>query len=266
VHQDPYVRIGRAKLFIFDLDGTVYAETEHFEAYARELASFVPEARREAFLEDAHRALLHDGPSFYGHAFSRDTGERVDVAEEDRPDRAYLHVDDPWGLLQVVAIRHGIGPRERDEAFLRTRDYMAGPFPMQPLGGLREAIEAIRARGGHVVLATNSPEPDSRAILRKLNLEDVIEDFVFRAVKPYRTEEHFRRWLAKYGVAPERAVSIGDHYRNEMRPAIRLGMLTIYIDRYIGRDRPDVTLRLAHPGELGDVLMTCLRRAEEAEA
>ncbi|WP_040289607.1 HAD family hydrolase [Alicyclobacillus hesperidum] len=261
MNQDAYTRLANCNLFIFDLDGTVYAETDHFEHYLQQLARFVGDEAREAFLREAQESLAEQGGRFYGQAFTRLTGEPVAV--EDEPSEQHLHVDDPWGVLQAVAARHGVSVTDRDKAFLRTRDFMAGPFPMTPLAGLRDAMLALRSEGRHVVLATNSPEPDSRAILRKLELEDVLEDYVFQARKPYRTAEHFTRWLAHYDIPPEQAVSVGDHYRNEMRPAIRLGMNTIYIDRYIGQPRADVTVQLRHPGELADILRRSLRSGAE---
>ncbi|GMA56667.1 FMN phosphatase YigB (HAD superfamily) [Alicyclobacillus sacchari] len=260
MNQDVYTRLANCKLFIFDLDGTVYAETEHFEHYLQQLATFVGEEQRAAFLREARAGIAEDDGAFYGRAFTRATGEPV--ALEDEPSEQHLHVDDPWGVLQAVAARHGVSVTDRDKAFLRTRDFMAGAFAMMPLAGLRDAMVALRREGRHVVMATNSPEPDSRAILRKLELEDVLEDYVFQARKPYRTAEHFTRWLTAYDIPPAQAVSVGDHYRNEMRPAIKLGMNTIYIDRYIGQPRSDVTLQLRHPGELADVLRRCVSGAK----
>lgn len=87
----------------------------------------------------------------------------------------------------------------------------------------------------------------------------MFEDFVFRAKKPFETLNHFRRWLDKYDVAPEFAVSVGDHYRNEILPAIQLGMKTVYVDRYIREPRPDVTVQVNHPEELTAVLLGSLK-------
>lgn len=46
------------ELFVFDFDGTVYSETDHFLTYGEEVAHFVEGAKRPAFLAelfDAHK-------------------------------------------------------------------------------------------------------------------------------------------------------------------------------------------------------------------
>ncbi|WP_370670819.1 HAD family hydrolase [Alicyclobacillus acidiphilus] len=247
------------RLFIFDLDGTVYGETEHFQTYADELTRFVPQDKQQQFQQEVMNALAESGRSLYGKVYARDTGEVVAV-NDGKQSEAHMHVDDPWGLLQVKAAVYGVPEEARNQAFLATRDWMAAEaFAMRPLVGFREALLRLKAEGRHMVLATNSPEPDSRSILTKLQLIDVFEDFVFRAKKPFETLNHFRRWLDKYDVAPEFAVSVGDHYRNEILPAIQLGMKTVYVDRYIREPRPDVTVQVNHPEELTAVLLGSLK-------
>ncbi|MCL6518041.1 HAD family hydrolase [Alicyclobacillus sp.] len=268
-------RLAGCRLFIFDLDGTVYQETDHFRYYGDRILEVIPADARAAFTADVEAALGGRHPALrYGASYDPEhdvflhddrpvdwAGRPVEVRPSDR----LAHVDDPWAVYMVAGLHHGAAPAAIQEAFLATRRHMEGPeFPMHPLPGLREAIDRLRDHGRRFALATNSPEPDSRRILEKLGLTGAFDAEVFNARKQDRAREHFTRFREAFKVSFEEMVSIGDHYRNEIRPAAELGMATIYIDRYLNRQRPDVTAQVSHPAEVADVLRQVLRHLDRA--
>lgn len=254
------------QLFIFDLDGTVYEEIGHFEYYGEELAKRLAESVRQAFFSDVALAQSGQHAMKYGCSYdvekdifhgSNGTKTWTGEVSEAVASGNFAHVDDPWGLYGVIAAHYGLSQDGLQEAFYATRAHMQSEaFSMTGLPGLRAAIDALRNSGVHVVLATNSPEPDSRAILEKLGLTGAFDDCIFNAQKPVKILEHFEKWHQMFQVPYESMVSIGDHYRNEIEPAAKIGMKTIYIDRYVKQPREHVTVQVNGPRDIAAVLMT----------
>lgn len=268
-------RLADCRLFVFDLDGTLYAETHHFEYYGNELARRLPQTAADAFRADVARALALEHPLRYGRLYDvlrrivREgeraydwSGQEVE-AQPVAPDDVLMHVHDPWWVYAATAAYHGLDPQGTHEAFMATRAYMEGAlFPMSPLSGLAEALARLAAAGRAFVLATNSPEPDSRAIIDKLGLTGRFADSIFLARKPHHMREQFASWKDRFQVPYEQTASVGDNYRNEIEPAIALGMQTVYIDRYLAQAREEVTVQLHSPDELGDLFSTIATTVE----
>jgi FMN phosphatase YigB (HAD superfamily) len=82
------------------------------------------------------------------------------------------------------------------------------------------------------VLMTNSPKPDSEAILEKLGLSMCFQQKIFEAGKPVKTVERFRRIARTYAVRFDEIISVGDNLLNDIIPARKLGCKTIYIDSH----------------------------------
>ncbi|WP_198852575.1 HAD family hydrolase [Alicyclobacillus sp. SO9] len=270
VSKDALNSLKRCKVFIFDLDGTVYEETSHFAVFERELAHLLPAHARPEFLATARNVLSGKHFLYFGdgyHAESKSivkdgsyftwTGEAL----SNGPHEAHgIHfADDPWGIYGVVARHFGLSQRAIQSAFLATRRHMQScDFVMTPMPGLADAIKHLLRKGVHLVLITNSPEPDSMAILNKLGLSFAFEQKIFNAKKQVNATSNFQQLHHYYQVPYEHMVSIGDHYRNEIAPAVRLGMKTICIDRYLAVDRPGVTVQLSHPNQIATVLHTVI--------
>jgi len=260
----PVERLLDARLIIFDLDGTLYQETHHFEAYGKHIASHLPPAVRGVYLKDVQLSLSGQHALRYGDAY--ETTRRLIVRNSQLldwsgqpftgvPSQSLEYVDDPWGIYSNVARYYGISDDALQLAFLETRAHMQSPaFVMTEMRGLRFAIDKLRTYGLHFALATNSPEPDSRTILTKLGLAGAFQQEVFNANKQVRAKDHFTRLSEQFGIPFAAMVSIGDHYRNEIQPAIELGMMTVCIDRYEQPSRPDVDVVVRHPNELTRVL------------
>ncbi|MCL6442786.1 MAG: HAD family hydrolase [Alicyclobacillus sp.] len=265
-------QLAKCRVFIFDLDGTVYQETHHFAYYGERLAALLGPKHADAFLQDVELILAGRHPLAIGDKYDvinrvirKDTGtvswegSPVEVP----PSSVVLNVEDPWWVYGSAARHHGLSEEEVDRAYLETRAYMeSDAFAMAPIPGLRAALDGLRRHGWRLALATNSPEPDSRAILTKLDLADAFDDLVFRAKKPIRSKEHFTSWQQAFGFSFDQMASIGDNFLNDVLPALELGMKAIYIDRYVRRPRAGVTAQIASPLELGELMAAVLKQVE----
>lgn len=129
----------------------------------------------------------------------------------------------------------GIDLFERWDVFDR---FYAEVFPtlrgdLGPVDGARQALEAARAVGLKVALATNPIFPRS-AIVHRLSWTgihaeelDAITDFeTMHACKPY--PEYFRETAALLGLEPAECLMVGDDRALDL-PAADVGMRTFYV-------------------------------------
>lgn len=247
------------KLVVFDLDGTIYEETHHFDYYAERIAEKLPDVQAQRFWQDYRDSLEGKHTLKIGRAYDalndriiahrRLTPQAVWNWEGATLDRDVWHDDyspsldprrqnivligDQWWLPATVAIHYGISKEKLGQAFLETRAFMqSDAFPMRPIPGLRDWIVTLKKEGTHVALMTNSPEEDSRAIIDKLGLTELFDTMIFLAEKPLRTEAHLKRLLQISGAAPEEGLSVGDNWQNDIAPAGAIGMKTLLIDSH----------------------------------
>lgn len=247
------------RAIVYDLDGTLYEDTHHFEYYAGLLEQALPPERRAAFRADFAAAAAGRHALRIGTIYDvrRDRiltilGDRVQVVqdwsgaplessvwERDYRDpvvvdhQQYYNVGDMWWVPAAVAAHHGLPGESGRRAFLATRDWMAGPdFQMVPVPGLREAMAGLRARGVVQALATNSPQPDSDALLTKLGLYDLLDHRHYSANKPAGFRPIVAELCERYGLVPPQVLVVGDNYVNEVAPAVALGCRTAYIDAH----------------------------------
>jgi FMN phosphatase YigB (HAD superfamily) len=96
---------------------------------------------------------------------------------------------------------------------------------------LKELRGAVR-----IVLATNSPAEGLAPLLDRIGVSAVFDEVVAGAAKP----EGLRQWMAAAleGRPASGLFSLGDHYRNEIEPAVAIGAATGYIDRFGRADGP----------------------------
>lgn len=199
------------RAIIYDLDGTLYEETHHFDRYATLLAQALPPDRREAFLADY--AAVRDGQhvlrvgTFYdprrdwvlrvvgGQVLAAHTWDgqpvppdavRAAYPDPVVPDQVHIvSVGDLWWAPVAVAAHYGLPLPYDRRPFLALREWMSGPeFQIRPIPGLADTMAALRRRGVVQVLATNSPQPDSEALLRKAGLLDLLDGLFFQCRKP----------------------------------------------------------------------------------
>lgn len=279
---------GDIRAIVFDLDGTLYRETHHFDFYARELQQRLPGAVRDAFWDDYTRASdgthacrlgrVYDSeqqlvlalaglqtaavPTPVASAWTWD-GEPLPDAEVarlygdgiDLHPRRFINIGDTWNIAFAAARHHGLDRAAVDDAFLATRDYMASPaFQMTPVPGLAPALRRLRGRV-HLVMATNSPESCSVSLLAKLGLSDVFDQHYYRAKKPFGMPPILEAAAAAAGpVAPAAVLSVGDNRRNDVVPAQAFGGRAVLLDAHglFGPDAADLVL--PHIGELVPLL------------
>ncbi|ASS76174.1 hypothetical protein CIG75_15325 [Tumebacillus algifaecis] len=256
--------LSRVQLIVYDLDGTLYEDTHHFDYYANELKKRLPEdvqakfqAEYEAAQQDQHplrigrtydanrdlilvqlkgdvKQVFHwDGTELPAEQVKSLYPEPVTVNLEDM-----FSIGDMWWVPGCMARHYGLNDAGTSEAFLATREFMMGPdFHMNRIPGLVEAIAESRAGGVKQVLVTNSPEVDSTKILEKLGLLDSFDLKVFSARKPSGTKAVFARIHEQFDLPYAQFLSIGDNWVNEILPAFELGCQSVYIDPHgIGKD------------------------------
>lgn len=241
---------------VFDLDGTVYEDTHHFDYQAARLKEKLPADKQPLFAKDYASMKQGDHPIRVGRIFDV-LKDLILVQLDNRVQEAYdwegnplpdekihelypepieinfdtmLSMGDHWWTSISIAAHYGLSGKKCQEAFLETREYMMGPeFEMNPIQGFKAALEEIHNRM-KLVLLTNSPEPDSEAILRKIGLDQVFDLKIFNGEKPTRTLERFEFIKNQFDVSYEEIVSVGDNWINEIRPVQPLGCATVFID------------------------------------
>jgi FMN phosphatase YigB (HAD superfamily) len=245
------------KVIVFDLDGTLYEDTHHFEYYAKQLQHKLPAEKHESFWKDYQSALdlkhalqigrvydvEHDLVLVHEHnrvqeVYSWDGSPLTNVNISDLyPDPIVieqlkmLSIGDLWWLPAAIAKHYGISAKRSKEAFLETRSYMmSSEFVMKPVNGFKEALWSLKEKGFKLALLTNSLEKDSEAILFKLGLEHLFDKKIFEGQKPTHTVERFNELKEHFQVEYSDIVSIGDNWINEILPAAELGCSTILID------------------------------------
>lgn len=248
-----------AGTWIFDFDGTLYAEQRPFELYAEELAKRLPENLRDAFWRDYQNSMQGRHPLRPGRGFARPehivryrypegATQWLDWQGNPQPARegSVQWIGDLWWIGPAIAAHYGLTPEAQDEAFLAVRELMADPaFPINGHPGLRQLLEQAHERH-RLVLLTNSPEPDSKAILRKLNLLDAFDHIGYRSNKP----KGLATYLDQLSGPLDDLLSVGDNFFNDVAPAIERGAQAIYIDPYGEIEVPTSVQRVASPSEL----------------
>ncbi|MCM3488009.1 HAD family hydrolase [Alkalihalophilus marmarensis] len=246
----------RYDLIIFDLDGTLYEGGEHFEYYANHLKQKVKEDQQKEFASDYEKMKEGEHPVTIGKAYDveKDLVLTIDpmtllVAEALRWDGSLLSeqetrdlyqeklifdfesmiaIGDGWWLPFVCAKHYGV--EDCYSSYVATKEFMVtDAFTLDPLPGLKDSLERLAAATS-VVLVTNSDIDDVNRLLHELQLTDMFKEVIPSAKKPAETSRLFKQLLAAYQVEPDRTVSIGDNYINDVAPAVLLGMDGIYIN------------------------------------
>jgi len=205
------------KAIVFDLDGTLYEDTHHFEYYAQMISKQLDSSRKVEFMEEYYRAasgnhtlkigriydsvedlvLVHSQKNIT-EAYTWD-GEPIDSSrvKELYPEsieidmERYMSVGDPWWIPGSLGIHFGLTKDHTYEAFLQTREYMMSPeFVMSHVKDFTETLISLKDKV-KLILLTNSPQPDSEVILKKLGMEDVFHKKIFNGKKPSLTLDRF---------------------------------------------------------------------------
>ncbi len=250
------MKIDKQKLVIFDLDGTLYEGTDHFDYYANRLYIDVPENNKQAFKDDYHKMKLGKHPVAIGKAYDvdRDVILTLDpltltvVKVEDWNGNAWpeeeatntytglikfdfehiVAIGDGWWLPFACAKHYGV--ENCYKRYVETKEYMVtDQFKLEKINGVKEWLLKLKETK-NIVLVTNSDIDDVGRLLKELEIDTVFEHMVTSAQKPTKTDEIFERLIAQYEVKPEEVLSVGDNFINEIAPALKMGLKAIYID------------------------------------
>lgn len=253
------------EVIVFDLDGTLYEDVGHFTYYAERLKEKLPENIQYKFQRDYKKALNNIHALKIGRVY--DVENDLILVYKDRVTEAYhwdgqqlneskiaefypaplsfdmermISIGDSWWIPAAIALHYGLNSKESYQAFLETRDYMKGPeYDISPVKGLKEVLKYLSNKV-RLVLLTNSPKPDSEAILEKLSLNHIFAEKVFNAQKPAKAKEQFQNISNNFRINYEAILSVGDNYLNEILPAKKLGCQSLFIDHYsLGLEREE---------------------------
>lgn len=247
----------KCKLIIFDLDGTLYEDTDHFTYYANQLKQHVEVSKQPLFEEEYKKIESGDHIVTIGKVYDvvRDLVLEVNTQSEVKKawtwsgkelaemewKKYYPHpltydfesmiaIGDGWWLPNVCAKHFGV--IDTQSSYNRTKEYMVTPdFELTKIKRLREALVYLKNKRD-IVLLTNSQADDVERLLLAIDLNNVFDRIITKAQKPKMTLNHFSSLLNEYNINPSNALSIGDNYLNEIAPAIQLSMKTIFIDFY----------------------------------
>ncbi|MGL4523201.1 MAG: HAD family hydrolase [Bacilli bacterium] len=248
------------KVFIFDMDGTLYEGRKQYDHYAKRIAMDLDEHIRNPFWEDYSKIMDHQHAMKIGMIYdiSRDVGievhpvtiqalkvtnwdgeqwteeqileaygtERVAV-----DDKILFSVGDAWWVPFMVAAHYG-NPQSAFGHYLTTKDHFnKGESAYELPERIVETLEKLRATHT-LVCMTNSEEKDMVATLQALGLGGVFHFYIPSAKKPIRTVEHLQEIATNLNCNFSEMVSVGDNYINEIAPALEIGMEAIHIWPY----------------------------------
>lgn len=244
------------EFFIFDLDGTLYEDTNHFSYYAEQLKGELPESKWAAFEQEYERIIAGNHIITIGKVYDvvRDQVLKIDSSTMqvvqawtwggqplqreqitfDYPNpitcdfETMIAIGDGWWLPNACAKHFGVV--DTYSAYERTKEYMASDkFQLTRIPNLRQALLHVKEKK-KICLLTNSEQTDVQRLLNRLDLEGIFDEVITEGKKPQNTTKHFLELMDKHQLQPEQCLSIGDNFINEIAPAIRLGMETIFID------------------------------------
>ncbi|MBM6616820.1 HAD family hydrolase [Bacillus suaedaesalsae] len=245
--------IEEAKLVIFDLDGTLYEDTDHFDYYADLMkAQLHNEELQQKFQQDYEAMKAGNHVVKIGKAYDVENdyvltldpmsltvtevhdwdGNVVDTSSMYAEPLTFnfenmIAIGDGWWLPFAAAKHYGV--EDTYTSYNKTKEYMVTDnFQLTKTAGLKQGLLELK-ESKKIVLCTNSDIDDVGRLLKELELDTVFEHILTSSMKPTKTEEHFKKLLAQYEVEPHEAVSVGDNFINEIAPALKLGMKAVYI-------------------------------------
>ncbi|HET7580771.1 MAG TPA: HAD family hydrolase [Bacillales bacterium] len=252
--------IQEAELLIFDLDGTLYENINHFEYLANQIKKTLPADKQAAFTEQYKQVQMGEHPLSAGKVYDADrdsilsidpltgiatavedwngtpwSADRVKTVYPDVISYDFEHmiaVGDGWWLPPVIGLHLEGDPEALYEAYRNTMDYMASDaFQFKIAAGLKDALKYCSA-SKPLVLVTNSEKTNVQRLLKELDLQNLFTDVVASAEKPARTKTIFQTLMARYRASAKKTVAIGDNFINEIAPALALNMKAVYIQAF----------------------------------
>ncbi|WP_017186938.1 HAD family hydrolase [Alkalibacillus haloalkaliphilus] len=243
-------------LVIFDLDGTLYEGTEHFKLHTENLKANLSSDEQQQFDEHYNNILAGNHPVQIGKIYdgihdliwtwdpfteqlteARDWNNQV-VKIDDAPNKIkasdfdfvnWVPIGDGWWPPYAIARHFGITVDTIQASYNKTKEQMAelDGF-LNQTAGLKEYLESIY-QDHTLIVCTNSDEEDAKRLLEFLELDKYFVELISWARKPVYTKQHFEDVLNRYNINPERVLSVGDNFMNEIAPALQLGMSAMWL-------------------------------------
>ncbi len=246
---------GKIKLFLFDLDGTLYEDQDHFDFYAQCLAERLEPGKRNLFWEDLQASRRGEHPLRLGRVYDLEKDLILEIDREARIKRAWtwegralekgrlrtfyplqvrcnmenmLYMGDGWWLPAACAFHYGL--KDPGYCYQKTKDWLAETDrALQPIPGLAEKLSLL-SETYPLVLATNSDQEDTERLLKLLELEQIFNSIFTCCEKPAGTKFLAKKIEEDFAIDPEGFISIGDNFLNEIGPLRDTGAQSILID------------------------------------
>ncbi|NRD27520.1 HAD family hydrolase [Frigoribacterium sp. VKM Ac-2836] len=215
-------------VLVLDFDGTVCLGDGPVLTYARLLDEALAETdpRHPPRLVEAVLARFVGSP-----LDDEPTGVDEAVALADGSPDGYV-------VAERVSRALGIDDDTRSAAYAGARAALAdGRLETTAPEGLAELLGSL-PDGVHVVLVTNSPEHGVVQPLERLGLADRVDAIVTDARKPSGLPAVLDRLRADAGLddRPDRLLSVGDIWANDLEPAAAQGSPTALVERFPAPD------------------------------
>ncbi|KIU02541.1 HAD family hydrolase [Frigoribacterium sp. MEB024] len=215
-------------VLVLDFDGTVCLGDGPVLTYARLLDEALAAA------DERHPPRLVEA------VLARFVGSPLD----DEPagvDEAIAHADgspDGYVVAERVSRALGVDDTARSGAYSGARAALAdGRLETTAPEGLAKLLDSL-SDAVHVVLVTNSPEHGVVQPLERLGLADRVDEIVTDARKPSGLPAVLDRLRADAGLEdrPDRLLSVGDIWANDLEPAAAQGSPTALVERFPAPD------------------------------
>jgi FMN phosphatase YigB (HAD superfamily) len=219
------------QLLILDFDGTVCIGDDPVFEYAQAL-----DRRIQEIPGREHSSIVPDVQEYLSIT---DRAERLkNSSEHGKGENSLYSSLDGYAAANFLAEQLGVSGTDRNAAYLESRDILArGTLTTHAPAGLHGFLESLPKRVQRV-LVTNAPAQGVTSQLEALGLVDLIDRTVTDAQKPQGMRPICQQLLNEFELrdTPERVMSVGDIWVNDLQPVAELGGNTAYIDRHGARD------------------------------
>ena len=242
-----------AAVVFWDFDGTVYRAPAGCRRYGEEIARWLAPGQRGEYLASLDHYLSGQGgiDAADGWEAAVELAGRYLVAGHGNGER-----DGDDGDRQPAAKRFGssagedraaagarpqsespvgpavVGPSRFHEEFRRAREYMeSGECPLEVPRGLPEAISRMRPVSRQI-LVTNTPAFGVYRLLGRLGVAACFDEVVCEAAKPTLLPARLSATATVYGLDMTSVLCVGDHFGNDVAPALAAGAAGAYINAY----------------------------------
>ena len=251
-----------ADTVVFDLDGTIYQDTEFHRIYLKYLVQKTPyetwEKDLAAFADDVFAGKRLIMNSFYRIADGRfscpgDFFNMLESSLAEKEEDKTVNLGDAWAVMEYIGRSLGLlenGRRQR--VYAQTRLAMA-QRGLKTDHRLHEALERLKERC-YTVLMSNSYESTAREFLRSIGFEGAFSSEVFSAGKPQRMKEALAGVRPGALQNPRSLITIGDFAYNDLEPLGRLGAVTVWMNPYPCVHKPPCDLELQTTADLAEFL------------